>query len=99
MTRPIGYHALFGEEGDGNSGTLARELELLLAVHPAPQTYRQKLRAQLLNAANDEGFYSRRFTRRMGVAMTVVVAIGLAVAGLIAWRSQWRPLASAATQP
>ncbi len=80
--RRIDYRALF----DGDTA-LAHELEDLLAVHPAPDAYRERLRRQLLAAASDEHFYRRAVSRRVLVAASVVAPVLLSVVGLIAWRT------------
>jgi hypothetical protein len=88
MKRSINYRALFGSEDQEATAALVNELEALLAVHPAPQDYRESLRAKLLAAAGDERIYRRGITRRLVISMAVVVTLGLSVAGLIAWRNQ-----------
>ncbi len=97
MRKSLDYRALFEDEGDSSS-PLARELEAALAVHPAPEAYRESLRAQLLAAAQDESFYRQGITRRFVLSMAVVVVVALSVVGLIAWRSRVRASTSVGAQ-
>src|SRR5712691_7380490 len=87
MRKPIDYRVLFSTETTSAQLPLARELGDLLAVRPAPEDYRENLRSQLLAAARDENFYRRAISRRLLLAMSVVVTVLLSVVGLIAWRN------------
>ncbi len=87
MRKPIDYRVLFSTETTSAQLPLARELGDLLAVRPAPAGYRENLRGQLMAAARDENFYRRAISRRLLLAMSVVVTVLLSVVGLVAWRS------------
>ena len=86
MSKSVDYRTLFSDERERSP--LAHELEAVLAVHPAPEAYRESLRAELLAAARDERIYKQDITRRLLLSMTVVVAVALSVAGLISWRNR-----------
>ena len=98
MKRSVSYRDLFRDAEAQDSSSLADELHELLAVHPAPEAYRTALRAKLLAAAGDESIYRQGITRQLFVSMLVVVALGISVAGLIAWRSRNQSVQAAAAQ-
>jgi hypothetical protein len=87
MTMPIDYHSLFDDDARRTPSALSRELHEVLAAHPAPSLYRERLRKKLMAAAVDEKFYRRDSARRVVVALTVVMTVLLSVVGLILWRN------------
>lgn len=65
---------------------LPHDLADLLTVRPAPVSYRQRLREQLLAAARDERIYRREFSRQLLTAMVLTMIVLSSVSGLIIWR-------------
>ena len=88
MSRPIDYRALFDDDSTDAFRALKRELERMLAPRTAPSGYRESLRTRLMDAARDEDFYARGFSRRLVFAMAVVTGVLLMVVTYIAWRQQ-----------
>jgi hypothetical protein len=92
----IDYRSLFDDESQRTPRALRRELQGVLAAHPAPSDYRERLRQKLMKAARDENFYRRDSARRVLIALTVVMTVLLSVVGLIVLRNNAhgeRPLA------
>ena len=84
---PIDYYSLFDDDARRTPSALSRELHAVLAAHPAPSLYRERLRKKLMAAAVDEKIYRRDSARQVAVALTVVMTVLLSVVGLILWRN------------
>lgn len=69
-------------------GELPHELADLLMLRPAPISYRERLREQLLAAARDERTFARRraFSRRWLTATVLAMVVLSSVGGLVIWR-------------
>ncbi|MBI5879678.1 MAG: hypothetical protein HZB53_18690 [Chloroflexi bacterium] len=87
MKKRIDYLALFGGTEPPPLDHLQRELSDVMAVHPAPRPYRERLRGQLVAAARAKRFDRRETRDRIVLAMGVVVTVLVSVVGLIAWRA------------
>jgi len=86
MKKQIDYRVLFGGEESPRLEQLAHELSDVMAAHPAPAAYRDRLRGQLVAAARARRFDRRAARDRVFVAMGVVLTVLVSVVGVIAWR-------------
>jgi hypothetical protein len=90
---PFRGHTSVDDAAAAALAELSHELADLLTVHPAPSSYRHRLREQLLASARDERIYRREFSRQMLTATLFVMIIVSSIGGLIIWRllgTRWR---------
>lgn len=87
LRKRIDYLALFGDTEAPALANLSRELRDVMAAHPPPPNYRDRLRGELMAAARDKEFYRTETRNRLAVAMGVVLTVLISVVGLIAWRA------------